>query len=52
MATVMIDSVDQDPAPLRLPLGSDSWTAMTTALENRLNDLRAQKSVALSTDSG
>jgi NAD(P)-dependent dehydrogenase (short-subunit alcohol dehydrogenase family) len=46
MATVMIDSVDQDPAPLRLPLGSDSWTAMTTALENRLNDLRAQKSVA------
>jgi NAD(P)-dependent dehydrogenase (short-subunit alcohol dehydrogenase family) len=50
MATRMIDSVDQHPAPLRLALGSDAWTAMTTALENRLNALRPQKELALSTD--
>jgi NAD(P)-dependent dehydrogenase (short-subunit alcohol dehydrogenase family) len=50
MATLMIDTVDQTPAPRRLVLGSDAWTAMTTALETRLTDIRAQKTVAFSTD--
>lgn len=50
MATLMIDSVDQDPAPRRLVLGSDAWTAMTAALEARLDDIRGQKTVAFSTD--
>jgi NAD(P)-dependent dehydrogenase (short-subunit alcohol dehydrogenase family) len=50
MATLMIDSVDRTPAPRRLVLGSDAWTAMTAALEARLEDVRAQKDVAFSTD--
>ncbi|MDR7301607.1 SDR family oxidoreductase [Haloactinomyces albus] len=51
MAAAMIDNVDQDPAPLRLPLGSDSWTPIVSALESRLEDLRARKDVALSVES-
>ncbi len=50
MATLMIDTVDQTPAPRRLVLGSDAWTAMTAALETRLDDVRGQKGVAFSTD--
>ncbi|MBB4932755.1 NAD(P)-dependent dehydrogenase (short-subunit alcohol dehydrogenase family) [Lipingzhangella halophila] len=51
IATAMINSVDQVPAPLRLPLGSDSWTPIVSALESRLEDLRARKDVALSVES-
>ncbi|MEV4598007.1 SDR family oxidoreductase [Amycolatopsis sp. NPDC049253] len=50
MAAAMIATVGQDPAPRRLVLGSDAWTAITDALEARLADVRAQKSVAFSTD--
>ncbi|MCZ2830536.1 SDR family oxidoreductase [Modestobacter sp. VKM Ac-2986] len=51
MAEAMIGSVDQQPAPLRLVLGSDSWTAMTTSLEVRLGSVRAQRDTAAATDS-
>ncbi|WP_222193061.1 SDR family oxidoreductase [Modestobacter italicus] len=51
MAAAMIDSVDRDPAPLRLVLGSDSWAGMTAALEARLADVRAQRGTAAVTDS-
>ena len=50
MAAAMIDSVDRDPAPLRLVLGSDSWTAITAALQARWDDVRAQRDLAFSTD--
>jgi NAD(P)-dependent dehydrogenase (short-subunit alcohol dehydrogenase family) len=50
IAAAMIDSVDQEPAPLRLVLGSDSWTAITTALESRLAAVRPQKDIASATD--
>ncbi|WP_369137018.1 SDR family oxidoreductase [Modestobacter versicolor] len=51
MAAAMIDSVDRDPAPLRLVLGSDSWAGMTAALEARLDAVRAQRDTAAATDS-
>ncbi|MGY1855483.1 SDR family oxidoreductase [Modestobacter sp. SYSU DS0290] len=51
MAAAMIDSVDRDPAPLRLVLGSDSWAGMTAALEARLDAVRAQRDTAAVTDS-
>ncbi|MCZ2847107.1 SDR family oxidoreductase [Modestobacter sp. VKM Ac-2978] len=51
MAAAMIDSVDRDPAPLRLVLGSDSWVGMTAALEARLDAVRAQRATAAATDS-
>ncbi|WP_326835682.1 SDR family oxidoreductase [Amycolatopsis rhabdoformis] len=50
MAALMIATVDQTPAPRRLVLGSDAWTAITGALEKRLEEVREQKSVAFSTD--
>ncbi|MFC0438084.1 SDR family oxidoreductase [Kutzneria buriramensis] len=50
MAATMIASVDQEPAPLRLVLGTDSWTAITSALESRLADVRPQKDNAATTD--
>jgi len=50
MAAAMIDSVDQDPAPLRLPLGGDSWTPMVAALQARLDELHSRKEVALSVE--
>ncbi|MCZ2810099.1 SDR family oxidoreductase [Modestobacter sp. VKM Ac-2979] len=50
MADAMIDSVDQQPAPLRLVLGSDSWAAMSASLEGRLADVRAQRDSAARTD--
>jgi NAD(P)-dependent dehydrogenase (short-subunit alcohol dehydrogenase family) len=50
MAAAMIASVDQTPAPLRLVLGSDSWTAVTGVLEARLAAVRPQRDVAFSTD--
>ena len=51
MAAAMIDSVGRGTAPLRLVLGSDSWTAMTAALQARLDDVRSQRDAASATDS-
>jgi NAD(P)-dependent dehydrogenase (short-subunit alcohol dehydrogenase family) len=50
MATVIIDSVDQTPAPLRIVLGSQALTATIHAVEGRLADFRTQTEVAASTD--
>ena len=50
MAKVMIDSVDQNPAPKRIALGSDAYAIIQTALTERLAALEAQKEIALSTD--
>jgi NAD(P)-dependent dehydrogenase (short-subunit alcohol dehydrogenase family) len=50
MATVIIDSVDQTPAPLRMVLGSQALTATIQAVEGRLGDFRSQHDLAGSTD--
>jgi NAD(P)-dependent dehydrogenase (short-subunit alcohol dehydrogenase family) len=50
MASAMIESVDQEPAPLRLVLGSDAAQAMETALSARLADVRSQNESAALTD--
>lgn len=50
MVELMIASVDQQPAPRRLALGSDAWSAMQRSLAARLAELEAQKVVAFSTD--
>ncbi|GCF10813.1 hypothetical protein KDI_43770 [Dictyobacter arantiisoli] len=42
MVTIMIDSVDQKPAPQRIVLGSDSFTAIQRALTERLAVVEAQ----------
>lgn len=46
----MIDSVEQQPAPLRLALGSDTYTLLRQAYAGRLQALEAQKEVALAAD--
>lgn len=50
MAKIMIDSVDQNPAPERIVLGSDSYNAIHKALTERLATLEAQRDLAFSTD--
>ena len=50
MARAMIAAVDQTPAPRRLVMGSASHAAIRAALVRRLEELDAQKAVALSTD--
>jgi len=50
MVEIMIDSVDQNPAPKRIALGSDSYTVMHKQLSERLAALEAQKELAFSTD--
>jgi hypothetical protein len=50
MAKVIIDSVDQDPAPKRIALGSDAYGVIHKALTDRLSALEAQREIALSTD--
>jgi len=50
MAKIMIDSVDQTPAPIRIALGSDSYAQIHKALTDRLAELEAQKELAFSTD--
>lgn len=50
MAERMIASVDQEPAPRRLVLGSDAWQTMRAQLSERLAELEAQKESAGSTD--
>ncbi|WP_338131185.1 hypothetical protein [Cohnella rhizosphaerae] len=43
MAKIIIDSVDQHPAPKRIALGSDSYQAIHRALTGRLAELEAQR---------
>lgn len=50
MVKIMIDSVDQHPAPKRIALGSDSYHVIHQALTDRLKELEAQKELAFSTD--
>lgn len=50
MIKVMIESVDQNPAPKRIALGSDAFAIIQKALSERLSALEAQKEIALSTD--
>jgi NAD(P)-dependent dehydrogenase (short-subunit alcohol dehydrogenase family) len=50
MVERMIACVDQTPAPRRLALGSDAYTAMHAQLTARLSELEAQKAIAFSTD--
>ena len=50
VAKAMIDSVDQDPAPLRIALGSDAYGYIHTALTERLAELESRKDLAYSTD--
>jgi len=50
MATRIIDSVDVDPAPLRLVLGSQALQSTIDTLGKRIEGLEAQKALAASTD--
>jgi NAD(P)-dependent dehydrogenase (short-subunit alcohol dehydrogenase family) len=50
MAKAMIDSVEIDPAPLRLCLGSDSYTAIRLSLTERLAAVETQRDLAATTD--
>lgn len=50
MVKIMIDSVDQQPTPRRLALGSDAYYTMQQSLSNRLEELELQKELAFSTD--
>ncbi|MBT2547650.1 SDR family oxidoreductase [Arthrobacter sp. ISL-65] len=50
MVAAMIDSVDVEPAPLRLLLGSDAYGTTHQVLQDRLTALEAQKQLASSTD--
>lgn len=50
MANIMIESVEQNPAPKRIALGSDAYGMIHKALADRLSALQAQKDLAFSTD--
>jgi NAD(P)-dependent dehydrogenase (short-subunit alcohol dehydrogenase family) len=50
MVEAMIASVDQQPAPRRLVLGSDSYKFLHDALTARLAEIEAQEQTAGSTD--
>jgi hypothetical protein len=50
MVEVMIASVDQEPAPRRIALGSDAYHVMHAQISARLDDLAAQRELACSTD--
>ncbi len=50
VAGAIINSVEVSPAPLQLPLGSDTYTLVSAALQKRLADIQAQKEIAFSTD--
>ena len=50
MAAAMIDSVDSEPAPLRLLLGSDAYQRTHQVLAGRLAALEAQEALAATTD--
>lgn len=50
MAAIMIDSVDQVPAPRRLTLGGGAYESIRAALGGRLAALEAQKDLARAAD--
>lgn len=50
MAERMIESVDKDPAPLRMVLGSQALSATIQRLEERIADYKTQTDLAASTD--
>lgn len=50
MATRIIESVDQNPAPLRMMLGSAAVQNTIDVLTKRLDDYKKQKDLAASTD--
>ncbi len=50
MVRLMIDSVDQSPAPRRITLGSDAYAILHKALSERLALLETQRDLAFSTD--
>jgi len=50
VASAIIASADQSPAPKRLTLGSDAYELVHAALTERLAGLEAQKALAHSTD--
>jgi NAD(P)-dependent dehydrogenase (short-subunit alcohol dehydrogenase family) len=50
MVKAMIASVDQNPAPKRLALGSDAFRNIKAALTERLASLEAQEDIAVGTD--
>lgn len=47
MVQAIIESTGQEPAPLRLALGRDTYTDVRASLTRRLEALEAQKAVAL-----
>ncbi len=50
MAERIIESVDKNPAPLRLVLGSAALKATIERLEERIADYKTQTALAASTD--
>ena len=50
MAAAVIAGVDQDPAPLRIVLGSDALRNTIATLQQRLAGFEAQTELAASTD--
>lgn len=50
MAERIIESVDKEPAPLRMVLGSQALSATITRLKERLADYETQTELAASTD--
>ena len=50
MAQLMIDSVEQSPAPKRVAMGSDVYDYLMAAYRERSESLAAQKALAFSTD--
>lgn len=50
MAKIIIESVEQNPAPKRIALGSDAYGMIHKALAERLSALEAQREMAFSTD--
>jgi len=43
---IIIDSVDQEPAPRRMVLGSDAWGIIQEALADRLAAVHSQQELA------
>ena len=50
MATRMIESVEKNPAPLRMVLGSQALKATIDILDERIEDYKTQTELVLSTD--
>jgi len=50
MSEIILASVDHEPAPKRIVLGSDSWGILFKALTDRLAAVATQKDLAASTD--